>query len=1136
MDTIVQLYFTGSELNDDVKRLILSWVTFFKDNWSFLFNVDKEVILNLEFFLDTKKVIGRNAPPNNEVFLHELKKNPLTVLKFMKVSLHLLLCRFLGLDKEDAHVGTKGKGGKCDHYRSQYGKRSRSSRSSGSSGSRGSSDVGSIVSGRGRAVAACEAATASGSEGGTFIRGDEIQDVGVEEDRLINELRSDRCKDSEAFRNYFQTNRVIIYLYNWNKVNKFKNLKSEKVNQLVCLRGSILRISPVQLLITKIDFICEKCKCIFSVEFIDGKFESPKNCLNKQCDCTIFFPIRESAKSVEYQKIVLKENKKLLSQLYDTRRTNTKRLTVTLETSNFFINTCILGTYVEALGILKVISNNNNFLVNGKNSLFNMYIDCLSVFPLSSKKCLNDNYFNIERVKQAKQKIFTSGMWLSYIGKMTKKVTLLEITKRDVYTQRGKNRKDSSSQQGNLIHEEETQSWPGTHTSVELFPIIRETNNRMILHTDENDKLKKISNISMDKEKFLANMDTYNISSLSAIEDGRNLSTCFNSTNETKQGKNNCIPDGMKSNPFGNNLSEMPNDDPLVNIPSDEYSSDTSSSLCMYGDYIIGESNVVKERSDNMQGVDTIWENLNTQGGYNSVVNSNTEGSDNKKEIDTEKEDLQFSSTRSDLLYDSDKFDEKVIEFVRDMEIYKSNKFYLLVASFCPRVIMNDYVKAGLLLTLLGGKTLYDESNRIRRRGNIHSLLVGDPGVGKSRILQYISNLIDNSLFICSTATTINGLTACAVKDVTTNDYSLEGGALVLTDKGVCCIDELDKISLTDQQSFLECMESQCIHISKAGIICDMKTRCTIIAASNPKEGKYNYEKTIMENMKIFYPLLSRFDLVFLLTDKVSEEKDYTISNQLICSNATKESNIAREQNIKHTMSMSGGIKEGNANIGNIDKEEDNSPNSPFFSFKDNFLHKCKQIDVQSYLPTELLGVFINYSRKCIFPTLSDEAKKYIRKFYIHIRNLAATNITFSIPITIRQLESLIRLCQARARADLTNVVTLEHAKEVVEIYQKTIFYPLYLKALNFRRKTATQKGRGKSAASLSAVFKENLLQFVKQGGNRIANKDLQYLAKSIILSADSSISDEALIHFVNNEGFILYKGGHWEVDSFYLK
>ncbi|VEV55478.1 DNA helicase MCM8, putative [Plasmodium vinckei vinckei] len=1007
MDRIVQLYFNNLELNDEVKKLILSWVTFFNQNWEYLFNIDKDVILNLEFFLDNKKIINRNAPPNNEIFLHELQKNPEIVLKFMKVAIHLLLYHVLGLNKveeENSHAIEQN---------AIHKKRKNMPNE-----------------------------TENESENVNFIRDEEIEQV-KNDNILLNDLKYDRYKESEIFRTHFFSTQITIYLYNWNKVNKFKNLKSEKVNQLVCLRGSILRVSPVQLLITKVDFICEKCRSIFKIEFIDGKFEIPKKCLIKNCDSKNFVPLRESAKSIEYQKIILKENKKNTSNIYETDdTTNIKNLLVTLEVTKFFVNTCLPGSYVEALGILKVISHNNNYLINGKNSIFNMYVDCISIFSLSSKKYFNNNTFNIQKIKKEKKKIYSTLLWQSYIDNVDKKVNQINVEKDTLEKLTDKNK--------------------------------TKTSNTLNVPNDRSTNLKNVN------EKDMQINQSYGQTNLVDKEYGM-------------EKKNDQLFRTEENNQIDKLFSDIEN---VIKNNA------TLDSVNMYGDFM-----------------DILFKNNNNLN--NSYINK--EG----KSVNTQNE-----SRHNNLTNPSMDFDNNTLTFIKDFEKYKNNKFYLLVSSFCPRVIMNYYIKAGLLLSLLGGKTIYDQFGEIKRRGNIHLLLIGDPGLGKSRILQYISNIIEKSLFICSTSTSINGLTACAVKDSTNNEYSLEGGALVLSDKGVCCIDELDKVSLKDQQSFLECMESQCINISKAGIVCNLKTRCTIIAASNPKEGKYNYNKTIFDNIKIPLPLLSRFDMVFLLTDKISEEKDMHISNYLITStNDTTKNSYVYDQNDQNNFEN---LRHNDGST--IIENNENFDESIFFDYQYNLTNKCKQIDESNYLPIELLGIFVKYCRKTLFPILSNEAKQYIKKFYIHLRNTSIAHSNISVPITIRQLESLIRLCQARARADLSNIVTLEHAKEVVVIYQKTIFYPLSLKMMNFKEKKTSKGPRGKSAKALSGTFKKDIIQLAQISGNKINNKDLRNLAQSIIQSAESNISDDALIHLVNEEGFILYKGNHWQVDAFYLK
>lgn len=1013
MDTVVSLYFGKSEISDDIRQLIDSWVKFFQKNWDELFYVDKDVILRLEFFLDNKKIIKNHAPPNNEVYLYELQKNPGVVLKFMKASLHLLLFHLLDL-KEDNPLRGETLGSNNSIEKETFGALMRAKRK------------------EKKKKTCLWSSLFEDNENKTC-------NYGVT-NHLINELKHDKYKNCETFRNYFMSTKITIYLYNWHKTDKFENVTSEKVNQLICLRGCVLRVSPVKLLISNIDFVCETCKRIVNVEFVDGKYDTPKKCINVDCDSRVFSPLRESARSIEYQKILLKEDEKVVSTMYEVNDWNSHNLTVTLEVSKFFVNSIFPGNHVEALGILKVISLHTNHLVNGKNALFNMFVDCLSVFPISSKKYLNNNYFNLVKIKETKNKLYSSFLWESYIDKFQKKLTL-SIRKRG----------------GAAQHVEDTvlgKNFSGTNE----------------LESENATKDLYKSGVSYANHPLSVSVNT----------DGGNTeqhtkSDCFSIDENFKRRKMDELNNTKKEGNMWSNFSG-----------------------CMFGEYVsqdieLGGKNVLKS---------TDIKKRYKEGHVKKASDLNNE--------DYFYEDENVEEAEKDLFKGNDEFDSKSLDFIQEVYSNEKNKFYLLVASFCPRIMMSSYIKAGILLSLLGGKTLHDEFNEIKRRGNIHCLLIGDPGIGKSRILRYVNNIIDKSIFICSTSTSINGLTACAVKDSVNNEYALEAGALVLSDKGVCCIDELDKISLNEQQSFLECMENQSINITKAGIVCNLKARCTIVAASNPKEGKYNFKKSIFDNIKISFPLLSRFDLVFLLTDQISEEKDKRITDILIKSDVP-----TGDDSFFH----------------NLPADTKNP-----FAKNECIIQKCKNITEENYLPLELIGVFIKYSRKYISPVLSEEAKEYVKQFYIHLRNLSLTHSDISIPITIRQLESLIRLCQGRARADLSKIVTKQHVQEVVEIYQKTIFYPLFLKSLNFKNPKNKAGPRGKSAAALSRPFKQQIIKLAKQTSNRIANKDLRNMAQSIIMAANSDISDEALVHIVNNEGFILYKGSFWEVDPFYLK
>jgi len=190
-----------------------------------------------------------------------------------------------------------------------------------------------------------------------------------------------------------------------------------------------------------------------------------------------------------------------------------------------------------------------------------------------------------------------------------------------------------------------------------------------------------------------------------------------------------------------------------------------------------------------------------------------------------------------------------------------------LVNSVCPAIFGHELVKTGLLLGLVGGCQRYvNDPNRIAVRGDPHVLVVGDPGLGKSQMLQAISSIAPRGVYVCGNTTTTAGLTVTLHKDGSSGDYALEAGALVLGDQGCCCIDEFDKMG-TQHAALLEAMEQQCISIAKAGIVCSLPARTSIIAAANPIGGHYDKSRTVSENLKMNPALLSRFDLVFILVD-----------------------------------------------------------------------------------------------------------------------------------------------------------------------------------------------------------------------------------------------------------------------------
>ncbi|XP_067933139.1 DNA helicase MCM8-like [Watersipora subatra] len=429
--------------------------------------------------------------------------------------------------------------------------------------------------------------------------------------------------------------------------------------------------------------------------------------------------------------------------------------------------------------------------------------------------------------------------------------------------------------------------------------------------------------------------------------------------------------------------------------------------------------------------------------------------------------------------------------------------FKLLVHSLCPSIYGHELVKASLLLGLFGGCQKHlDSGTHVPVRGDPHILVVGDPGLGKSQMLQAAAAVAPRGVYVCGNTTTSSGLTVTLTKEAGSGDYSIEAGALVLSDQGTCCIDEFDKMG-QQHQALLEAMEQQSISIAKAGIVCSLPARTSILAAANPIGGHYNKAKTVSENLKLSGPLLSRFDLVFILLDKPNEEMDALLSMHVMALHGTKQS----KQNLT-SLSQTSSVRPSQIDL---DSSESRSLSSRLK------LGAGEKLDL---LPPPLLRKYISYARDYVYPKISEEAAKVIQEFYIELRR--RHHSSDSTPITTRQLESLVRLTEAKAKIELREEATRQDAQDIIEImkYSMVDTYSDETGVLDFTR---TQHGSGMSNRAAGKALLSAMQRQFKATMNNIFNvADI----KALIQRYSIGVKDfDTLLESLNQQGFLLMKG-----------
>ncbi len=312
------------------------------------------------------------------------------------------------------------------------------------------------------------------------------------------------------------------------------------------------------------------------------------------------------------------------------------------------------------------------------------------------------------------------------------------------------------------------------------------------------------------------------------------------------------------------------------------------------------------------------------------------------------------------------------------------NLFKRLSQSIAPSVYGLELIKEAILLQMFGGIKKI-KSDKGKTRGDIHILLVGDPGTAKSVILKFVSTIAPKGRYVSGKATTGAGLTAAVVKDEFLKGWSLEAGALVLSNKGCVCIDEIEKMDENDRSTMHEALEQQTISISKANIHATLKAETTVLAAGNPKLGRFDPYTPIPQQIDISPALLSRFDVIFIIRDLPNKTQDEAIASHV--------------------------------------------------------LEEHQQEVIRDIIDPKLLRKYIAYAKQKIKPKLTNIAAEEIKDFYVKLRNqsIKSDSDIKPIPITARQLEGIIRLSEAHAKMRLSSEVTREDAKKAIELLKLSL-------------------------------------------------------------------------------------------------